>query len=45
MAAEIGISDRAVRKNLAKLKEMNLLRRIGPDRGGFWEIPRKRKGS
>lgn len=33
-----GLSRRGVEWNLAKLKEKGLLRRIGPDKGGHWEI-------
>jgi ATP-dependent DNA helicase RecG len=38
MAEIIGISDRAVEKQLAKLKEKSILKRVGPDKGGYWEI-------
>jgi ATP-dependent DNA helicase RecG len=38
MADEIGITSRAVEKNLAKLKEENIVKRIGPPKGGKWEI-------
>ena len=38
MADKIGISSRAVEKNLSKLKDSNVIRRIGPDKGGRWEI-------
>ena len=38
MASELGISDRAVKKNIQKLKDQGLLRRVGPARGGHWEI-------
>ena len=34
----LGISLRAVGKHLSKLKESGHLRRIGPARGGYWEI-------
>ena len=34
------ISSTAVENNLAKLKKKGLLKRIGPDRGGHWEIIR-----
>ena len=37
--AEItGISTRAVEKHIANLKEKELLKRIGPDKGGHWEV-------
>lgn len=38
IAQSIGISTTAVEKNLIKLKGKGLLRRIGPDKGGHWEI-------
>jgi hypothetical protein len=38
MAKLIGISERAVNKNLAKFKELNILIRIGSDKTGSWEI-------
>ena len=34
----IGISSRAVEKHLSKLKKKGKLKRIGPDKGGHWEI-------
>lgn len=37
-AAVLGISKRAVEKNLAALKAKGLLKRIGPDKGGHWEV-------
>ena len=38
MAQRLGISRRAVAKHIANLKEKGLLLRIGPDKGGHWEI-------
>ena len=38
MAEEIGVSTTAIHRNLAKLKEKGLLRRVGPARGGHWEV-------
>ena len=32
-----GLSLAGVKKNIRKLKDANLLRRIGPDKGGHWE--------
>ncbi len=37
----IGVSKRAVLKQVDKLKEQGRLRRIGPPRGGHWEIVNK----
>ncbi len=38
LSTEIGISSTAIDKNIHTLKEKGLLRRIGPDKGGYWEI-------
>ena len=38
LAKEIGISTRAVDKQIAKLKALGQLQRIGADRGGHWEV-------
>ena len=37
----LNISTRAVEKNIAKLKEQGIPRRIGPAKGGFWVILKK----
>ena len=42
MADNIGISRRAVAKAIAKLQAEGIIRRVGPDKGGHWEvIPQK----
>lgn len=33
-----GLSRRGIEKNIKKLKEKGILKRIGPDNGGHWEI-------
>ena len=38
MGTEIGISKRAVLKQINKLKGRDRIRRVGPARGGHWEI-------
>lgn len=38
MASALFISRQAVQKHLAKLKASGRLRRIGPDKGGHWEV-------
>ena len=38
IAEQIGLSSRAVEKQLKKLRDENLIRRVGPDKGGHWEI-------
>ena len=40
LAAGIEISTTAIDKNIASLKAKGLLRRIGPDKGGHWEVVR-----
>lgn len=41
LADIIGINDRNIRKNIDKLKNKKLIRRMGPDKGGYWEILEK----
>ncbi len=38
LAEKIGINPSAVQKNLSTLKKKGFLRRVGPARGGHWEI-------
>jgi ATP-dependent DNA helicase RecG len=38
IAQRIGISSRAVEKQIAKLRQEGRLRRIGPSKGGHWEV-------
>ena len=38
VATRIGISSKAVEKHFARLKADGILRRIGPDKGGRWEV-------
>lgn len=38
LSQKVGITDRAIKKNIAKLKEENKIKRIGSDRSGYWEI-------
>jgi len=38
LAESIGISAKGVEKQLGVLKSMGALRRIGPDKGGVWEV-------
>ncbi len=41
MAKELGLTEDGVRYHLKKLQGNGLLRRIGPKKGGHWEIMRK----
>jgi len=38
LAEKIGINPSAVQKNLSTLKKKGFLRRVGPARGGHWEV-------
>ena len=38
LAAKIGISERAIEKQLANLRDTGALRRVGPAKGGKWEV-------
>ena len=38
IALLIGISQRAVEKNISKLRKKGILNRVGPAKGGYWEI-------
>ena len=38
LAEALGISTKAVEKHLSKLKSDGVLSRIGPDKGGYWEV-------
>ena len=38
LSKEIGISTTAIENNITKLKEKGILKRVGPDKGGYWEI-------
>lgn len=41
IAAEIGITDRAVRKIISSLKEQGLVERIGNNKSGYWKVNRQ----
>ena len=38
MADLIGIDRRNIARNIKILKERCIIRRVGPDKGGFWEV-------
>jgi predicted HTH transcriptional regulator len=38
LAKTLNISERAVNKNLATLKELGIIERIGADKNGYWKI-------
>lgn len=38
LAKRIGITPKAVEKHIARMKAEGILKRIGPDKGGYWQI-------
>jgi len=38
LSESVGISERKTQENIKKLKDKGLLKRIGPDKGGHWEV-------
>ena len=38
LSEEIGITQKAIEKQLAKLKAEGRIKRNGPDKGGSWEV-------
>ena len=38
IVAELGLSREGVRKSIKRLKLANIIRRVGPDNGGHWEV-------
>ena len=38
LSKKIGISTTAIDKNISKLKQKGLLKRVGPAKGGYWKI-------
>jgi len=38
LAPVIGVSERTVKYQIANLKKSGLLKRVGPDKGGYWKI-------
>ena len=42
LADVCGITEDGVYWNIKKLKEQGLIRRIGPDKGGYWEVVNKK---
>ena len=37
----VGISQRKIQENISWLKEKGLIKRIGPDKGGYWKVVKK----
>jgi ATP-dependent DNA helicase RecG len=44
LAEALGITTRGVEKQIAKLRQDGRLRRVGPAKGGHWEVIEKSEG-
>jgi predicted HTH transcriptional regulator len=38
LAKSVGVATRSIERNLQKLQDEGRLRRIGPDKGGHWQV-------
>ena len=38
LVENVGVKDRAIKKQIEKLKAQGRIRRVGPDKGGHWEV-------
>jgi len=38
LSEKVGISQRKIEENLSKLKKLNVIERVGADRGGHWKV-------
>ncbi len=38
LSEKLGINSSAIQKHLERLKQNGILKRAGPDKGGYWEI-------
>ena len=45
MAEIIGVDRRNIARNIKKPQKQGVVRRVGPDKGGFWECIRGRENS
>ncbi|MCX6582772.1 MAG: hypothetical protein NT166_21560 [Candidatus Aminicenantes bacterium] len=43
MAKQIGVTKRSIERNIQKLQQNELLKRLGPDKGGRWEVIENKK--
>ncbi|MBI5098819.1 MAG: winged helix-turn-helix transcriptional regulator [Nitrospirae bacterium] len=41
LAAAIGITEDGVKYHITRLRKKGILKRIGPDKGGYWEVVKK----
>ena len=41
LAHKIGVTSKTVQRDFDRLKREKIIRRVGPDKGGHWEISKK----
>ena len=41
IAKKAGVNEKTIKRDISKLKEKDLLKRVGPDKGGYWKIIKK----
>ena len=41
LALAIGLTEDGIKYNLAQLNRKEIIKRIGPDKGGYWKITEK----
>ncbi len=44
LARAINVNEKTIKRDIEKLKTKGLLKRIGPDKGGYWQIIENKKG-
>jgi ATP-dependent DNA helicase RecG len=43
LAEKSGLTSKGIEWNIAKMKKDRLIKRIGPDKGGHWEVLKQKK--
>ena len=43
LAEKSGLASKGIEWNIAKMKKDRLIKRIGPDKGGHWEVLKQKK--
>ncbi|MCK5040547.1 MAG: DeoR family transcriptional regulator, partial [Candidatus Aenigmarchaeota archaeon] len=38
LAKECNVNEKTIKRDISKLKELKLIKRVGPDKGGHWEV-------
>ena len=44
LAMELGMTDSGIKYHLKKMQAKGLIRRVGPDKGGHWEVVQENEG-